>query len=389
MDTITNPFSGGAGNRPAKLAGREAIVRDIEVMLARVRAGRPERGVILTGLRGVGKTTLLVEAQQMAEKLGFQVVRIEMPEQRQSVRLIDEIGPDLRTLLKSWNPIGTHLKAAFDLLSDILVNVQLDIPAGSLSLQKKSTTKNAIQADLKHLFELLGKAAREQKHCLLISVDELHYMAQIDLSALSMAMHNVTQLSLPIAFVGAGMPQIHGIMGDAKTYAERLMKYAPIGRLDKAAAFDALQSPARDNGVAFAEKALQHIFQQTKGYPYFLQIWGQKAWNIAQRSPITLADARAASDAAMRELDESFFRVRFDKMTPSEKTYAYVLAQLGEGAHRSGEVARRLNKDLNQVGPIRAALMQKGIIHSPEYGLIAFSAPLFEEFLKRAMGRVI
>ena len=389
MDKITNPFSGSAGNRPAKLAGREDIVRDIEVMLARVQAGKSERCFILRGLRGVGKTTLLVEAQRMAEKLGHQVVRIEMPEKRQSARLIEVIGPDLRTLLTTWKPIGTNLKAAFEVLSDLLERVQLNTPVGTLSLQTQAAPKNNMESDLRYLFELLGKAVRDQKRCLLISIDEMQYMEKIDLSALSMAMHNVSQLSLPIAFMGAALPQIRGIMGDAKTYAERLMKYASIDRLDEVAAFDALQSPAQDNGVAFAQDALQHIFKQTRGYPYFLQVWGQNAWNIAERSPITLADVHAASASVMRELDASFFRVRFDKMTPSEKTYAHILAQRGEGAHRSGDIAQSLGKASSQVAPIRARLMHKGIIHSPEHGLIEFSAPLFEDFLKRAMGRAM
>ncbi len=385
MDKITNPFSGSAGNRPAKLAGREDIVRDIEVMLARVQVGKTERCFILTGLRGVGKTTLLGEAERLAEKLDYQVVHIEMPEKRQSVRLIDAIGPSLQTILKSWDRIGTHLKAAFDFLE----RVQLNTPVGTLSLQTQDTSKNNMESDLRHLFELLGKAVRDQKRCLLISIDEMQYMEKTDLSALSMAMHSVSRSSLPIAFAGAGLPQIRGIMGEAKSYSERLMEFKSIDPLDKEGAFEALQLPAQDHGVAFAQDALQHIFQQTKGYPYFLQVWGQKAWNIAERSPITLEDAHKANDAAMRELDKSFFRVRFDKMTPSERNYAHILAQRGEGAHRSSDIAQSLGKASSQVAPIRARLMHKGIIHSPEHGLIAFSAPLFEDFLKRAMGRAM
>ena len=389
MDEIRNPFKPGAGTEPPKLAGRDDIMHEIQVMLARVKAGKTDRGFVLTGLRGVGKTALLLECEKQAEKLGYQTVRIEMPERQQTVRLINMLYPRLSELLKQWDSAHEKVRQAFATLSGVVKRIErLELgPTGaSVSLREQERVKSDVESDISLLFESVGKAARTQNCFLLIRIDEMQYMDKADLSALFMAMHNVTQLSLPIGFVGAGLPQILAASGQAKTYAERLMAYKNVGSLGKKDAFEALQQPAQAEGAEFSSEALQHIYKETQGYPYFLQLWGQEAWNQAAQSPITAQDAYAATEKSVRELDTGFFGVRFDKMTPSEKTYAYELAQLGPGPQRSGDIAHRLGKGSNQVAPIRDRLMRKGIAHSPEHGLIEFSAPLFDGFLKRVMG---
>jgi hypothetical protein len=242
-----------------------------------------------------------------------------------------------------------------------------------------------LEHDLQALLEVTGSAAKAGGTALAIFVDELQYVEEEELAALITALHRTAQRSLPVVLVGAGLPQLPGLMGRAKSYAERLFNFPQIGPLSREAARLAIGKPANDQGVTVTDDALQRIFQETHGYPYFLQEWGKHAWDAAEASPITLHDVELASKAAVAELDESFFRVRFDRLTPLEKKYLRAMAELGPGPHRSGDISDQLSREVTSLGPTRSQLIAKGMIWSPSHGDTAFTVPLFDEFMRRIM----
>lgn len=235
------------------------------------------------------------------------------------------------------------------------------------------------------LLEQVGLAAQSADTAVVLFIDELQYVKEEQFAALISALHTCSQSSLPVTVVGAGLPQLRGMAGAAKSYAERLFDFPMIGALPDPSAELAIVKPARQQSVEFAPEAVRAIISKTRGYPYFLQEWGKHAWDAAKLSPITLADVQAASKVAVAALDESFFRVRFDRLTPAEKTYLRAMADLGPGPHRSGDIAERLNRSSQSLGPCRSSLIGKGMIWSPNHGDTAFTVPLFDEFMKRIM----
>jgi hypothetical protein len=242
-----------------------------------------------------------------------------------------------------------------------------------------------LESDLADLFTEIGNAAKEQKTALVLFLDELQYISEDQLAALIAALHRIAQSQLPLTMLAAGLPQVVGQTGRAKSYAERLFEFVSIDRLTDAAARTALSKPAEREQVRYTEGALARVVKETQGYPYFLQEWGKHCWNVADASPIEVTDARQATVAATAELDASFFRVRFDRLTPAEKRYLRAMAELGEGAHRSGDIADRLGQKVSGAAPVRSSLIGKGMIYSPAHGETAFTVPLFDGFLKRTL----
>jgi hypothetical protein len=235
------------------------------------------------------------------------------------------------------------------------------------------------------LLEAIAEAAVERKTTVAIIIDELQYLSEHEMSALIMAIHRIAQKRLPLALVGAGLPQLVGLTGKSKSYAERLFDFPNIGPLRKADAIAALRGPANEQGVDITDEALAEIMHQTQGYPYFLQEWGYQAWNLSKQSPIDLLAIQQATKESISRLDESFFRVRFDRLTPREKEYLYALAILGKGTQRSGDIAEKLAVSPQSVAPIRNSLIKKGMIYSPAHGDTDFTVPLFGDFMKRIM----
>ena len=235
------------------------------------------------------------------------------------------------------------------------------------------------------MLQTAGEAARTQQTALVLLIDELQYVEERELGALIAALHRAAQFQLPVTLVGAGLPQLVAGTGAAKSYAERLFTFSEIGPLDTEAATLAIEAPAARLGVSYERDALDEIIRRTQCYPYFLQEWGKRCWDCAEESPITAFEVETATLEAVAELDASFFRVRFDRLTPSEKRYLRAMAELGDGFHRSGEVARVLGKSVRAVAPVRAKLIQKGMVYSPAHGDTAFTVPLFGEYLKRAI----
>ena len=242
-----------------------------------------------------------------------------------------------------------------------------------------------LESDLSELFVALGEAAKDRQRAVAVIIDEIQYLSEKEMGALIMAIHRVSQRQLPLALVSAGLPQLVGLAGRSRSYAERLFRFPLIGPLSPKDAAAALRDPAKKEGVVFAEDALKEIALQTQGYPYFLQEWGYQAWNLAKESPINRSVILRANVEAVKKLDGSFFRVRFDRLTPREKDYLRALAELGPGAHRSSEIADRLGIKVQSSAPLRSGLIGKGMIYSPAHGDTAFTVPLFNDFMIRVM----
>ncbi len=387
MDPIQNPFVPGAGTPPPALTGRQDILNKAEVTLARIRQGRPSKSFLLIGLRGVGKTVLLNRIQEVAESNKYETVLIEAPENRPLVTLL---VPPLRRILfaldRSQN-VNEHVKRGLRVLKAFAGAVKVSLGNIEIGLgidpELGSADSGDLEADLPELFLAIAQAAESRKTAIAIIIDEVQYLSEDELSALIMAIHRVTQKQLPLILMGAGLPQLVGLTGKSKSYAERLFDFPEVGVLKGADARDALEEPVQREGVTFEPKALQEIINVTRGYPYFLQEWGYHAWNIAKVSPITVETVRIANQFAIRNLDESFFRVRFDRLTPREKDYLRAMAELGGGPHRSGDIADMLCIGVRSAAPLRNGLIRKGMIYSPAHGDTAFTVPLFDEFLKR------
>ncbi len=389
MNPIKNPFSPGAGNRPPEFAGREAILKQSLLALERIKSGKTERSPLMIGLRGVGKTVLLVEIRKKAEVAGYRTMMVEAQEELPLPKLL---LPGLRKLLlglDSTKALGEKVKRSLRVLKSFLLAVKVTVGDMEFALDAPpeigSADSGQLDSDLADVFVAVGEAAAECETAVAIIIDELQYLQEAELSALIMAVHKISQEGLPLIVIGAGLPQLAGNTGRAKSYAERLFIFPPVGPLKPEDAKIALQEPVRTQGVIFTEAALAEINLQTKGYPYFLQEWGSQSWNAAQNSPIDVDVVREASSRAVANLDQSFFRVRFDRLTPREKEYLRALAELGNNPQRSGDIAQMLGVKSESVAPLRSGLIWKGMIYSPQHGDTAFTVPLFDEFMKRIM----
>lgn len=389
MNPITNPFTPGAGTPPPELAGRDELREKVHVAIERVRRSLPTKSILMVGLRGVGKTVLLDRMRTHAEGTGIQTLRIEAPENRSLPAIL---APELRqSLLRlSRNEQAKDLaQRALRALAGFAKSLKMkyqDIEVGFDFDPEPGLADNGdLEHDLQALLESAGQAAQRAGTALAIFVDELQYVKEEELAALITALHRTAQRSLPVVLVGAGLPQLRGRMGRAKSYAERLFDFPEIGPLPPEAAMLAIAKPAREQGVEVTPEALDRIVKETHGYPYFVQEWGKHSWDTADASPITRQDVENASTTAVAALDESFFRVRFDRLTPAEKRYLRAMAELGPGPHRSGDIAEMLGRDVTSLGPTRNQLIAKGMIWSPHHGDTAFTVPLFDEFMHRIM----
>jgi hypothetical protein len=371
------------------LAGRDELRSTVRIAAERVRAGRPAKSLLMVGLRGVGKTVLLDRMRNDAEASGMHTLRIEAPEGRSLPAIL---APQLRQALLRLSTIqqaralGRRALQALAGFAKALKLKYQDIEVGMDFEPEPGLADNGdLEHDLQALLEAAGETAQGAKTVLILFVDELQYVEEVQLAALITALHRVAQRQLPVMLVGAGLPQLPGRMGRAKSYAERLFDFPQIGPLDVNAARAALVIPARGQGVEFQPPALERILRETRGYPYFLQEWGKHVWDVATVSPVTEQDVEQASRNAIAALDESFFRVRFDRLTPGERRYLRAMAELGPGPHRSGDIANILNRPVTALSPTRNQLIAKGMIWSPSHGDTAFTVPMFDSFMQRIM----
>jgi hypothetical protein len=389
MDPITNPFAPGAGTQPPELAGRDELRETVRVATERIRLGKSAKSVLMVGLRGVGKTVLLDRMRDDAEAAGMQTMRIEAPEGRSLPAML---APELRlvSLKLSQNAQAKDLAVrALKGLAGFVKALKFkygDIEVGLDYAPEPGLADNGdLEHDLQALLEAVGAAAKKAGTAVVMFVDELQYVAEKELAALITALHRAAQRNMPVVLVGAGLPQLRGRMGEAKSYAERLFEFPEVGPLPPAAANVAIVKPLSEQHVAIDDDALDEIRKQTQGYPYFIQEWGKQVWDTAEASPIRQSDVDHASTIAIAALDASFFRVRFDRLTPAEKKYLRAMAELGPGPHRSGDIATELKRDVTSLAPTRSQLIAKGMVWSPTHGDTAFTVPLFDEFMRRIM----
>ncbi|NPD67337.1 ATP-binding protein [Lichenicola cladoniae] len=387
MDATLNPYAPGAGTPPPTLAGRDKLLESARIALARIRIGRPAKSFIAVGLRGVGKTVIMNEVQKIAEAEQFHSIYIEAYDE---IRFPEVLAKALRPILLklSRKEAAHHLAVrAWAGLRNFASAFDISFQGIDVSVKTEEGLADTgdITADLPDLLVSIGEAAKATATALTIIIDEVQYLSELDMSALIMALHRCNQKSLPVVLFGAGLPQLRGRMGDAKSYVERLFDFPEIDALPDDDARMAIEKPANDEGVRYSADALAEILRVTACYPYFIQEWGHFAWATAKSSPITLQDVTRSHDAAIAKLDESFFRVRLDRMTPTERRYMRALADLGPGPHRSGDVAKVYGAPVTSAAPIRSGLIAKGMIYSPAHGDTAFTVPLFDEFMRREM----
>jgi len=385
MDPVANPFSPGAGSRPPELAGREDIIRDAGVALKRVILGKSAQSQIFLGLRGTGKTVLLNEVMETAEREGYIAAFLEAPENKP---LTEMLYPAMRQVLRKLSALESAkhmatrglqaLRGFASVFKISLGDVEIGIDA-----EPGLADSGNLEIDLGDMFEAIGRAARAAGKGWVLLIDEVQYLKEHELAAVIVAVHRMSQRNLPVMVFAGGLPQIAKLSGDAKSYAERLFVYPKVGALDRAAAQDAILKPLGVEGVEIRQDAIAKITEVTGGYPFFLQEWGHHAWNVADESPIDIADVETATTRALARLDDGFFRVRFDRLTNAEVEYVEAMASLGKGPYKVNDVAKALRKQPKALGPRRASIIIKGMIYSPSYGEIDFTVPLFDDFLQR------
>jgi AAA ATPase domain len=387
MDSIHNPFAPGAGNPPPELVGRAAILEKARVALGRTRIGRDARSLMLYGLRGVGKTVLLGEIHKRAEAAGYATIQLEAPEDKPLGALIYAPIRSLLFKLDNSEKLNVTVKRALKILKSFANSVKLSIGEVEVGLDIDPEIGTADSGDFSHdlgeLFVAVGEAAKARQTAVAIIIDELQYIDEKEFAALISAVHLIAQKQLPMVIFGAGLPQLVGNAGRAKSYAERLFEFIEIGPLGETDSDRAIEEPARREFVTFETHALKTMFEATQGYPYFLQEWGYECWEKAISSPINASIVEEATSSAIAKLDKSFFKVRLDRLTPSEKKYLRAMAELGPGPHRSSDIANLLSRPVQSLGPVRSSLIKKGMVYSPSHGDTAFTVPLFDAFMKR------
>ena len=388
MDPLNNPFAPGAGTQPPELVGRAGIMEAAHTALHRIRNGKPEKSLMLLGLRGVGKTVLLNRIRSEAKEIGYEVLKLEAPEDQ---RLAEYLAPALKATLLRLSRVEkakTLANRALGALKNFARAFEVSVGDFRIQLAETYAAESGnLEVDLPELMEAVGDAAKAAESSVALLVDEIQYLSEEDFRALIVSFHNIAQIGLPVVLFGAGLPQVAGLAGRAKSYAERLFDYPVVGPLDEDSARMAIRRPVENENVEITDDALTEVVKVTHGYPYFLQEWGKHAWIAADSSPIEASDIRVAHSAATEALDRNFFRVRFDRLTPREQDYLRAMAELGEGPHRSGKISQLLKRKVESLGTLRSGLIRKGMIWSPSHGDTAFTVPLFEEFMRREMPR--
>lgn len=387
MDPVINPFSPGAGAPPPELAGREAIFEEARVLLARVRMRRAVQSFVLTGLRGVGKTVLLSEIKRMAYGEDVSPVFVEAAEDKPLGALL--AAPLKKVLFEFDRMQGAKdkVKRGLVALRNFIGTLKIEIGDFGLGIdpQRGFADSGDLEYDLGELFSCVAEAAADRGRGVVVLLDELQYLPEKELGALIMAMHRMQQDSLPLALVGAGLPILPGLAGNAKSYAERLFRFPEVGALSCTDSTRAIEAPLAAAHVRIEAEASRRIYAIAHGYPYFLQEWGYQLWNAVEEEPIRVEDVERVYGKVIERLDSSFFRVRFDRLTKAEKDFLFAMADVEsrESAIKIGDVAQRLRVSVGALGPRRSALIKKGMVYSPSHGTLAFSVPLFGDYLQR------
>jgi hypothetical protein len=385
MDPVQNPYNPGAGTRPPALVGRDAEIEAMDVALQRLLRGTNAQSQLLTGLRGTGKTVLLNEFEDISEARGYFHEYIEVNEDG---LLAPAIAAALRRVLLAMEAkrrIGEAVRRALGVLKAFSIR----IPGGpELSIDVDAVWGPAdsgeLGADLAGLFVEVGTIARANETGILLAIDELHYVDRPTLTALLVGLHRATQERLPITISGAGLPTLASLTGQAKTYAERMFTMSRMGMLTETQAADALMTPAESEGVSWEDSAISRALDLTERYPYFLQEFGKHAWDVADGPDvITRDDFERSVPLSVAKLDDSFFSVRAAGSTTAERAYMRTMASLGRGPVRTAAVAQSLGTSQAALSPVRDRLIKRAMCYAPRRGEIAFTVPLFDEFIQR------
>ncbi len=385
MDPYRNPFAPGAGSRPPELAGRDVILEAARISCGRAVNGRNARSIILLGLRGTGKTVLLNEIGRNAEQAGLLVSRVEAPEKVSLARLI---YPEMRKVMRSLSGMEAAKQIATRGLRGLrnfasIFKIEMAGMEVGIEAEIGLADTGDLQHDLPDLFTMIGKAAQAAGRGWALLIDEVQYLSEADLSALIVAMHRMSQDNLPVLLVGAGLPQIARLAGEAKSYAERLFLYPAVGALDPASARQAIEKPIIEEDATITQEALGLMIDRTRGYPFFIQEWASVAWNNADTAPITLDDVAHSYLETLASLDDGFFKVRIDRLTKAEVQFVRAMAGLGPGPYALADIAHAMGRTQKSLGPARASIISKGMIYSTDHGYLDFSVPLFAEFMQR------
>jgi hypothetical protein len=391
MDALSNPYTPNAGAQPAAMLGRDDQLQAFELLLRRLRAGRTEQSLIVTGLRGVGKTALLGRFRKAALREGWVVIEREIAKHDDS-QFRRALSTGFRTALFELSPKARwtdRVRRAAAVLKSFSLSIDesgsmtagLDVEAAAGFADHHDLTM-----DLSDLLVSAGEAAEAVDRGIVLIFDEVQFLSKPQLEAIITAVHKTVQRELPVTFVAAGLPQIAELAGDAKSYSERLFKFPRIGNLSTEDARQALVDPAAEEGVVFDDDALDLAIEVTGRYPYFIQELGYAVWTVASDGRVTRADVESALPQYEAKLDESFFRVRLDRCTPSQVRYLRAMAQLGPAPQKAQDVAEQLGKRSTQVAPTRAELINMGLLFTPEFGYAAFTVPHFDVFITRAYG---
>ncbi|HEX8415257.1 MAG TPA: ATP-binding protein [Sphingomicrobium sp.] len=385
MDPYRNPFAPGAGSRPPELAGRDVILEAAAISCGRALKGRSARSIMLLGLRGTGKTVLLNEIGRNAQNQGLLVSRVESPEGESLARLL---YPEMRKVMRSLSGVEAAKRWASIGLSGLrnFASIfKIEFAGAEIGVEPAPGVADTgdIEYDLPDLFTLIGKAAQAAGRGWVLLIDEVQYLSEDDLSALIVSLHRMAQEGLPVLLIGAGLPQIARLAGEAKSYAERLFQYPAVGPLDPTSAGQAVEKPILEEESTISPEALQLIVERTKGYPFFLQEWASVVWNNAVGPEIAYKDAEQSYDETLALLDDGFFKVRIDRLTKAEVQFVKAMAKLGDGPYAMSDIAHAMNRHQKSLGPARSSIIAKGMIYSTDHGYLDFSVPLFADFMRR------
>lgn len=385
MDPYNNPFAPGAGSRPPELAGRDTILTDARISCGRAIKGRNSRSFMLLGLRGTGKTVLLNEIGRIAQEEGLLVSKVEAPEGESLARLL---YPEMRKVMRSLSGIEAAKQIANHGLKGLrsfasIFKIEFAGVEVGVEPEPGFADSGDLQYDLPDLFSAIGNAAQAAGKGWILLIDEVQYLSAQDLSALIVAIHRMSQDTLPVILVGAGLPQVARLAGEAKSYAERLFQYPKVDALDHTSAAQAVEKPINDEGAQITPSALDAIVERTQGYPFFLQEWASIAWNHAEGPEISIDDVNHSYAETLAKLDNGFFRVRIDRLTKAEILFVKTMSGMGDGPYAMADIAKEMGRPVSSLGPTRSSIISKGMIYSTDHGYLNFTVPLFAEYMRR------
>ncbi|MGL5436801.1 MAG: ATP-binding protein [Lachnospiraceae bacterium] len=380
-----SPYTPGAGTMPPYLAGRDELIETADKYLQAIEKGYPQKSIVYYGLRGVGKTVLLNVIEEKADEMDLLYAHIEIAEKKSFIRQISNASKKIIHRMSTVEAAKDAMKKALGILQAFNITYNPEDKTFSAGMSEPSAyiTTGVLADDLTEMLVSMGRMASKGKQVICFFIDEIQYMKDDEMEALVNALHRVNQLRLPIVIFGAGLPKVLKILGEVKSYAERLFNYVPIAELTDDAAREAIIKPAEDFDVTYTADAVDSIIKWTRGYPFFIQELCNTVWEFTEKEQIDIEDVDRVIPTFLSHLDASFFKVRYDRCTKKEHDFLFAMAKCGELPCTISNVAKIMKKRVNSISPIRAQLISKGIVYSTGHGEIDFTVPLFDEYLKR------